>query len=75
MTSTQSTPPTQSARTAPHDLRGRQLVADLRTAYARDDGDSRAAEVVDGPLARSEELAVLGAQRVGPSGAVGGQMT
>jgi transcriptional regulator with XRE-family HTH domain len=45
-----------------HELRGRQFVADLRTAYARDGANSRAAELVDALLERSEEFAVVWAQ-------------
>lgn len=45
-----------------HTLRGRQFVADLRTAYTRDGPTSRAAEIVKALLARSQEFADLWAQ-------------
>lgn len=45
-----------------YELRGRQFVADLRTAYARDGRGSRAAEVVEGLLVRSEEFAAVWAE-------------
>ncbi len=45
-----------------HELRGRQFVADLRTAYARDGANSRAAEMVEALLEGSEEFSAVWAE-------------
>lgn len=44
---------------ADHDLQGRVLTAGLRAAYSRQGGDSRAGEIVEALLARSEEFAAV----------------
>ncbi len=47
---------------ADHDLRGRQFAADLRMAYSRDGAGSRAGQLVEALLARSEEFAAVWAE-------------